>query len=53
MLMKIRYHKSKFFRFNHQLLWQQQDQVACIHFPQVLMETELLPFIVKNQNKHS
>ena len=42
----------KFFRFNYQLLWEQQDQQAYINFPQVLTETELLPYIIKNENKH-
>ena len=42
----------KFFRFNYQLIWEQQDQTAYNHFPQVLTEVELLPFIKKYQNKH-
>ena len=42
----------KFFMFNYQLLWEQQDQQAYIDFPQVLTETELLPYINKNENKH-
>ena len=42
----------KFFRFNYQLLWEQQDQQAYINFPQVLTKTELLPYIIKNENKH-
>ena len=33
----------KFFRFNYQLLWEQQDQQAYINFPLILTETELLP----------
>ena len=33
----------KFFRFNYQMLWEQQDQQAYIHFPQRLTQTELLP----------
>ena len=41
-----------FFRFNYQLLWEQQDQQAYIHFPQVLTETELLPYVIKTENKH-
>ena len=32
----------KFFRFNYQLLWEQQDQQAYIHFPQILTQTELI-----------
>ena len=42
----------KFFRFNYQLLWKQQDQQAYIHFPQILTETELLPYIIKNEYRH-
>ena len=29
----------KFFRFNYQILWEQKDQNAYVHFPQVLTET--------------
>ena len=58
--MKIQYHKSNFFpflllkipRFNYQLLWEQQDQIECITFPQVLTEIELLPYTISNRNKH-
>ena len=39
----------KFLRFNHQLLWEQQDQNAYINFPQVPTETELLPYIISNE----
>ena len=42
----------KFFRFNYQLLWEPQDQQACINFPQILTQTELLPYIIKNEHKH-
>ena len=42
----------KFFRFNYQILWEQKDQNAYIHFPQVLTETELLPFLIRNDFKH-
>ena len=41
-----------FFRFNFQLLWEQQDQQTCIHFPQILTQTELLPNIIKNEPRH-
>ena len=34
------------------MLWEQQDQQAYINFPQVLTKTELLPYIIKNENKH-
>ena len=42
----------KFFRFNYQLLWEQQDQQAYTNFPQILTPTELLPYIIKNEHKH-
>ena len=42
----------KFFRFNYQLLWEQQGQQAYINFPQLLTQTELLPYIRKNEHKH-
>ena len=38
----------KLFRFNYQLLWEQQDQQAYINFPQILTQTELLPYVIKN-----
>ena len=41
----------KFFQFDFQLIWEQQDQKAYINFPQVLPETELLSFIIKNPKK--
>ena len=43
----------KFFRFNYQVLWEQKDQQAYINFPQILTENELLPYIIKNEHKHS
>ena len=43
----------KFFRFNYQILWEQKDQNAYIHFPQVLTETKFLPFLIRNDFKHS
>ena len=42
----------RFIRFNYQLIWEQQDQNAYFNFPQVLTETELLPFIIRDTNKH-
>ena len=42
----------KFLRFNYQLLLEQKDQQAYINFPQILTHTELLPYIIKNENKH-
>ena len=41
-----------FLRFNYQLLWEQKDQQAHINFPQLLTHIELLPYIIKNENKH-
>ena len=41
----------KFFKFNYQILWEQKDQSAYVHFPQVLTETELLPFVIRNDFK--
>ena len=37
----------KYFRINHQLLWEQKDQTAFVILPHVLTETELLPFIIE------
>ena len=42
----------KFLSFNYQLLWEQRDQQAYINFPQILTHIELLPYIIKNENKH-
>ena len=42
----------KFFRFNYQLLWEQQDQQAYIPFPQILTQIELLPYIINNEHRH-
>ena len=42
----------KFLRFNYQLIWEQKDQQAYINFPQTLTHIELLPYIIKNENKH-
>ena len=57
--MKILYIKLKFtlsfcliFRFNFQLLWEEQDQPAFKSFPQTLTRTELLPFIIHDKYKH-
>ena len=43
----------KFFRFNYQLLWKQKDQNAYVNFPHVLISTELLPFVIGNDFRHS
>ena len=42
----------KFRRYNYQLLWEQKDQQAYINFPQILTHIELLPYIIKIENKH-
>ena len=42
----------QFFRFNYQLLWEEQDQQAYINFTQILSPTELLPYIIKQEHKH-
>ena len=34
------------------MLWEQRDQHAHIHFPQIITETELLPYIIKNEYRH-
>ena len=34
------------------MLWEQQDQQAYVNFPQILTETELLPYIIKNEYRH-
>ena len=39
----------KVFRSNYQLLCEQQDQPAYVNFPQILTETELVPYIIRNE----
>ena len=34
------------------MLWEQQDQQVYNNFPQILTETELLPYLIKNENRH-
>ena len=41
-----------FNRFSYQLLWEEQDQAAFKSFPQTSAHTELLPFIIDEDNKH-
>ena len=41
-----------FLRFNYQLLWEQKDQQAYVNFPKILTHIELLPYIIKSENKH-
>ena len=42
----------KYFRFNYQLLWSQQDQSAFTAFPNQFTLEECLPFIISEQNEH-
>ena len=42
----------KYFRFNYQLLWSQQDQPDFIAFPNLFTADECLPFITSEQNEH-
>ena len=34
------------------MLWQEQYQAASINFPQTSTNTELVPFIIKEENEH-
>ena len=42
----------KYFRFNYQLLWSQQDQPAFTAFSNHFTVDECLPFIISEQNEH-
>ena len=42
----------KYFRFNYQLIWSQQDQSAFTAFPNHFTVDECLPFIISEQNEH-
>ena len=42
----------KYFRFNYQLLWSQQDQPAFTAFPNHFTADECLLFIISEQNAH-
>ena len=42
----------KYFRFNYQLLWSQQDQSVFTEFPDQFTLEECLPFIISEQNEH-
>ena len=42
----------KYFRFNYQLLWSQQDQPAFTAFPNHFTADECLPFIISEHNEH-
>ena len=43
---------GKYFRFNYQLLWSQQNQPAFTEFPDQFTSEECLPFIISEQNEH-
>ena len=42
----------KYFRFNYQLLWSEQDQPAFAAFRNHFLADECLPFIINKQNEH-
>ena len=42
----------KYFRFNYQLLWSEQDQPAFAAFQNHFTADECLPFIINKQNEH-
>ena len=42
----------KYFRFNYQLLWSQQDQSAFTEFPDHFTADECSPFIINKQNEN-
>ena len=42
----------KYFRFNYQLLWSEQDQPAFAAFHNHFTADECLPFIMNKQNEH-
>ena len=42
----------KYFRFNYQILWSQQDQSAFTALPDHFTVDECLPFIISEQNEH-
>ena len=44
--------RRKYFRFNYQLLWSQQDQSVFTAFPDHYTLEECLPFIISEQNEH-
>ena len=43
----------KFFRFNHQLIWSEQDQAAFTAFTTHFTADECLPSIINKKNEHS
>ena len=42
----------KIFRFNHQLIWSEQDQAAFTAFTTHFTADECLPFIITRKNEH-
>ena len=42
----------KFFRFNYQLFWSQQDQPAFVAFHEHFTVDECLPFIINKRHEH-
>ena len=42
----------KYFRFNYQLLWSEQNQPAFAAFHNHFTADEYLPFIIDKQNEH-
>ena len=42
----------KFFRFNYQLVWVQQNQTAYTNFPQIFDKVDSLPFVIRDDFKH-
>ena len=42
----------KYFRFNYQLIWSKQDQLAFAAFHNHFTAHECLPFIINKQNEH-
>ena len=42
----------KFFRFNHQIIWSEQDQCASTAFTTHFLADECLPFIINTKNEH-
>ena len=42
----------KYFRFNYQLLWSEQDQPAFAAFHNHFTADECLPFVINKQNEH-
>ena len=43
---------TKFFRFNHQLIWSEKDQAAFTAFTTHFTADECLPFIINKKKEH-